>query len=1068
MNDYGIRTPNKSSMDFSVNSTCSSVKKSLFHGNNDRVSNYASSTSTSSYCGEEFMMQAKIEHLEKERVELTMQLHKRDEKDRDRKLKLEQVEYRLKASEEERQRAVLEAAENREQVVRAKFEADELRAEIVRLQQEIQNTNRVEAMDVWKKMTTASRALKKAEDDLAASNAAKDAVTQQMAELTVQINIFRDQNGDLERQLEETKANVEILLQKNQKIPFLETETTALQQALEADRNQFQKSINSLQEELETANRQKEQLQEELQNALEQAKNMVTIVSQEENPDDIAHLRKQLFESESKRRKLHNQLQDLKGNIRVFLRCRPFLSADGDEVYQSKQTNLILHDDKTSVTVLNAATLGMTGAKPTHQFAFDHVFTPEARQHEVYKEVSDLVQSVLDGYRVCVFSYGQTGSGKTHTMSGNRHGDERGIIPRSIEELLRNAHTLQSQGWEVELSVSIVEIYNEEIRDLLANAKPTPQSINNNNNPSREKENSEKIKIGRQNGRVVVSGLTTIPIHVGAVETSATSYDDSCAMQQFYDVFNQSMRTRSTASTGMNEVSSRSHLIVMVDVAASLTTVAQGTSTMTLTGGLRLCDLAGSERLDRTNTLHDSTRLRETVNINKSLSCLADVFLALQNKAPHVPYRNSKLTMLLQDCLSGDGKALMFVNVSPTVASSAETLCSLRFAAQVNSVELGKAQKHSQTTTVITQTASASSAPTSMARSTNPPEANAANYAAQTTRSRRMSVMSGMATAPSARTNAPQSASSQPQVAAASMAEVNISAEFTEETHLPRPILMTDAKEGKSVRFDGQEDVVEPAASGPLSTVKPFSADRSSLMASTTTSSSLASSNAAASTLSSAAAARSAARPLPAAGVRRTSSIQSLSSFSHVSMPPTLVSVPPAALSAMVSTITSSNSSILSSSLLSAAKASKGSTDASLLFSSGGSSSSFVINAASLSSSSSTTSSSSSATMVSNKENVDQPQYNSMVGSSSSSMCSGSSNIITSSALLSGAKRDASSALHLESVVVHANLNNHHPHHPHHQTLSMPAKRLRPTTSASASEGWSSLGQPAQRKSTWR
>jgi len=451
------------------------------------------------------------------------------------------------------------------------------------------------------------------------------------------------------------------------------------------------------------------------------------------------------------------------------------------------------------------------------------------------------------------------------------------------------------------------------------------------------------------------------------------------------------------------------------------------------------------------------------------LSCLADVFLALQNKAPHVPYRNSKLTMLLQDCLSGDGKALMFVNVSPTVASSPETLCSLRFAAQVNSVELGKAQKHSQTTTVITQAASASSAPTSMARSTNPPEANAANYSAPTTRSRRMSVMPGMSIAPSARTNAPQSASSQPQVAAASMTEVNISAEFTEETHLPPPILMTAAKEGKSVRFDGQEDVVESAVSWPLSTVKPFSADRSSLMASTTTPSSLASSNAAASTLSLAAATRSAVRPLPAAGVRRTSSMQSLSSFSHVSMPPSLVSVPPAALSAMVSTITSSNSS---SSLLSAAKASKGSTDASLLFSSGGSSSSFVINAASLSSSSS-----SSATMLSNKENVDQPQYNSMVGSSSSSsssslslssMCSGSSNIITSSALLSGAKRDASSALHLESAVVHANLSNHHPHHPHHQTLSMPAKRLRPTTSASASEGWSSLGQPAQRKSTWR
>lgn len=110
-------------------------------------------------------------------------------------------------------------------------------------------------------------------------------------------------------------------------------------------------------------------------------------------------------------------------------------------------------------------------------------------------------------------------------------------------------------------------------------------------------------------------------------------------------------------------------------------------------GGLRLCDLAGSERLDRTGTLNDSTRLKETVNINKSLSSLADVFIALANKAPHIPYRNSKLTTLLQDCLSGDGKALMFVNVSPTMASGHETLCSLRFASQVSQVELGKASK---------------------------------------------------------------------------------------------------------------------------------------------------------------------------------------------------------------------------------------------------------------------------------------------------------------------------------------------------------------------------------------
>lgn len=358
------------------------------------------------------MMQAKIEHLEKERIELTMQLHKRDEKDRDRKLKLEQMEYRLKASEEERQKASQEASENREQVVRVKFEADELRAEITRLNQEIQNTNRIEAMDVWKKMTTASRALKKTEDDLNASNAAKDLLTQQYTDLVGQLDESKSMNTLLEVELSKAKANIAALLEENNQIARLEKEKEDISESFAEERIQFQNMIAALQKENDDIHLQKEKLQEELESALEQAKHAVTIVSNEDSADDVVLLRKQLFESESKRRKLHNQLQDLKGNIRVFLRCRPFLSADGDEVYQTKQTNLMLHDDKTSVTVLNPATLGTVGAKPTHQFAFDHVFTQDSKQQEVYKEVSDLVQSVLDGYRVCVFSYGQTGSGK--------------------------------------------------------------------------------------------------------------------------------------------------------------------------------------------------------------------------------------------------------------------------------------------------------------------------------------------------------------------------------------------------------------------------------------------------------------------------------------------------------------------------------------------------------------------------------------------------------------------------------------------------------------------------------
>lgn len=664
-------------------------------------------------------------------------------------------------------------------------------------------------------------------------------------------------------------------------------------------------------------------------------------------------------------------------------------------------------------------------------------------------------------------------------MTGNRHGEERGIIPRSVEELLRNARTMQSQGWEIELSVSIVEIYNEDIRDLLA--KPTPNAAFNVNNNS-NKEKSEKIKIGRQNGRVVVSGLTTVPIYVGATESSYQSYDDSTAMQQFYEVFNQSMEARSTASTGMNELSSRSHLIVMIDVSATLTTVTQGTSTMTLTGGLRLCDLAGSERLDRTNTLHDATRLRETVNINKSLSCLADVFLALQNKASHVPYRNSKLTMLLQDCLSGDGKALMFVNVSPTLASSPETLCSLRFAAQVNSVELGKAQKHVQTTTVITQPAVAPAVPplpsavSSVAATTNGP----------TTRSRRMSVMPGMGSA--ARAAGVSSSNAAPVAAPVVVAppappsavhsyHPTIERIVEEEPPMPMPapaqsflssesttvansMLMTATKEQqRSVRFDAMTmDDIDTSSAPPASSMKPFS-HSSSMVTST------------AATMA----------PTPSAAVASTvtataTRTRTLTTATAPRRPSALTTAPVASFTSAATTTTTTTSSMVTSSLLSAAKAAKGNTDA-LLFSNASASTSFVINAASLSSSTG----SSAPVTVKDKENIDQPQHNSFLGTTAAATTSSYlSSSMASSALLSGAKRDATASA----------LSDYHAHSAHHSgtnahlypsaaaiamattNLSMPAKRLRPAGGGHATEtGWvssSSLSQPAQRKSTWR
>ena len=253
-----------------------------------------------------------------------------------------------------------------------------------------------------------------------------------------------------------------------------------------------------------------------------------------------------------------------------------------------------------------------------------------------------------------------------------------GIIPRSVEQIVAHVLRMRSDGWEITVHASMLEIYNEELRDLLCqdNHNGTSKSSSSSSAATATK---DKLKVSNLQGFVTVAGLTSVELDTRDLR-SGTRH-----LEQLLDKANKS---RMTACTAMNERSSRSHALFMLDIAAK-----HSDGTTYLRGGLRLCDLAGSERLDRTGTASDAARLKETVNINKSLSCLADVFVALANKAPHVPYRNSKLTMVLQDCLSGDGKALMFVNVSPTAASSQETLCSLRFANQVSQVELGKATK---------------------------------------------------------------------------------------------------------------------------------------------------------------------------------------------------------------------------------------------------------------------------------------------------------------------------------------------------------------------------------------
>jgi len=381
----------------------------------------------------------------------------------------------------------------------------------------------------------------------------------------------------------------------------------------------------------------------------------------EERDRKIAELESQVLKGEQTRRQMHNRIQELRGNVRVFVRTRPFLP--GDE--QTSDSSIEVGPDGESMSIFDSR------SGSPHDFTFDKVFAPSAGQDQVFSEVSDFVQSALDGYNVCLFSYGQTGSGKTHTMQGSGNGAMRGIIPRAVEQILDQARASRAQKWEFKTSASFLEIYNEDLKDLLVSMK---QGASSGKAPT-------KLSIKRsKEGDSYVDGLTEV-----VIETE----DAAAGMSQLDALMAVAARARSVASTKMNSQSSRSHSVFMLHLRGY-----NRDNGATMQGTLNLCDLAGSERLDRSGAATDAKRLRETQAINKSLSCLGDVFTALAQRSSHVPYRNSKLTYLLQDCLSGDGKAMMFVNLSPTTASSGESLCSLRFATRVNSVELGKAKKH--------------------------------------------------------------------------------------------------------------------------------------------------------------------------------------------------------------------------------------------------------------------------------------------------------------------------------------------------------------------------------------
>ncbi|XP_023876567.2 kinesin-like protein KIN-14C isoform X2 [Quercus suber] len=501
------------------------------------------------------------------------------------------------------------------------------------------------------------------QDQLASFKASQDEVIKQKESLSNELRCLRVElqqvRDDRDRQVTQMQAlTAEIVKYKEftgkscAELDNLTIKSNALEETCSSQREH----IRTLQHQLTAANEKLKMADlsaSETRTEFEEQKRTVC-----ELQERLADAEFQLIEGEKLRKKLHNTILELKGNIRVFCRVRPLLPEDG----VGTEATVIAYPTSTE-TLGRGIDLVQSGQK--YPFTFDKVFSHEASQQDVFVEISQLVQSALDGYKVCIFAYGQTGSGKTYTMMGRPETSaQKGLIPRSLEQIFQTSQSLQAQGWKYKMQASMLEIYNETIRDLLSTNRSSGLDMSRTENGAPGKQYTIKHDV---NGNTHVSDLTIV---------------DVCSINEISSLLQQAAHSRSVGRTQMNEQSSRSHFVFTLRISGVNESTEQQVQ-----GVLNLIDLAGSERLSKSGSTGD--RLKETQAINKSLSSLADVIFALAKKEDHVPFRNSKLTYLLQPCLGGDSKTLMFVNISPDPSSVGESLCSLRFAARVNSCEIG-------------------------------------------------------------------------------------------------------------------------------------------------------------------------------------------------------------------------------------------------------------------------------------------------------------------------------------------------------------------------------------------
>lgn len=349
---------------------------------------------------------------------------------------------------------------------------------------------------------------------------------------------------------------------------------------------------------------------------------------------------------------LLSRIQTIKGNILVYIRIKP------EEIEEQTSSS----SSQKYLEVLSNNVLGYYDhySNTWKSYTFDHIFQPYDSQETVFSEYEHCANSILEGYNICILAYGQTGSGKTYTMIGNK--SNWGINFRIINKIFTIS---ESKGIDLTMNLSMYEIYNEEIIDLL-NPHNSSGSGNNNSNNSK----TVKLNVVTTENGTAIQGLTSYEVR------------DQNDILKYFSIGNEN---RSTASTNIHEHSSRSHCIMTIEI--SYTDI----NSKIINGKMSLVDLAGSENIQKSGV--KGNRLVETQNINKSLSCLGEVINALDNKSKHIPYRNSKLTFSLKDALSPGSKTIMICTIRTLEDTWNETQSTLNFASRARNISLGSTKQ---------------------------------------------------------------------------------------------------------------------------------------------------------------------------------------------------------------------------------------------------------------------------------------------------------------------------------------------------------------------------------------